>query len=237
MGTKKIILADDNEIFRRILEERISQEKELEVVKSVGNGLSLYEEIKKGYGDIVLLDTMMPILDGVSVLEKVQRENLPKKPNFIFLSGVHNARITERACSLGACYYLNKPFDLNILMYKLKTLDSDGCNILLEKEIEFVMRMLGISQKVNGYLYIRRAILLVLKNNGIMGSITKIIYPAIAEEYNTTDKNVERSIRSCIKKAYDENPNRYLYGLLELGKRPTNAELIWAIARELMNAL
>ena len=237
-NVKKIIIADDNELFRKILEERINREIDLQVIKSFDNGFLLYEEILKEYADLVILDMLMPVLDGIGVLEKVNKKVLAKKPKFILFSGLDEMKYIEKAFSMGASYYLKKPFNLDILMQRIKALDheEDGINIIkLEKELEVIMNKLGISQKVNGYFYIKKAILMVLKNNGVMDSITKVIYPSIADEYNTTDKNVERSMRSCIKKAYKDNKKNYLYGLsLDLGEKPTNAELIQKISDKLI---
>ena len=233
--TKKIIIADDNEFFRDILEERINEEDGLEVIKSLGNGSLVYEEILKGHADLVILDIIMPVLDGIGVLEKVQNENLIKKPKFICFSGLDEMKLVKKAFSMGASYYLKKPFSLEVLIERIKALDYEENNIL-EKELEDIMGKLGISQKVNGYLYIKKAILMVIKNNGVMDSITKVIYPYIANEYNTTDKNVERSIRSCIKRAFkDEKENCWYRLSLDLSDKPTNAEFIQKIANKLIN--
>lgn len=233
---KKIIIADDNEFFREVLTGRINKEKDLQVVKCLGNGLSLYEEILKGYADIVIVDVVMPLLDGIGVLEKIQDTTLNKKPEFIFFSGLDDIELIKRTLSMGVHCYLKKPFDLDSLVQKIQLLDINGnsnANLFYEK-FENIIDKLGISRKVNGYLYIKEAIFMISKSNGFINSMTKIVYPYIANKYNTTDKNVEKSIRSCIKKSYKENKKNYTYMLLS-NKQPTNAELIQKISSKLID--
>lgn len=237
-GTTNIIIADDNEFFRNILEERIKNELGLNLVKSVENGILLYDEILKGYADVVILDMIMPGLDGMGVLEKIKGVDLPNKPCYIFFSGIDEPKLTQKALEMGASFYLKKPFDLDILIERIRGLRKErskrSSNKTLDNVINGIMTKLGISQKLNGYIYIKKAILMVFENKGSIDSITKVIYPQIAAECNTTDKNVERSIRNCIERAYKENDLSKSYKLFNLCRKPTNSEFIMKIANKLM---
>ena len=235
-GMTNIIIADDNELFRGVLEERIKEEPGLNLVKSVNNGFCVYEEILKGYADVVILDMIMPGLDGIGVLEKLKDVYLPNNPHYIIFSGIDEPKLTQKALDMGASYYLKKPFDLDVLIQRIRSLKEkqSSKNIIIDNAIDGIMARLGISQKLNGYTYIKKAILIVFKNKGSMDSITKIIYPKIAAECKTTDKNVERSIRNCIERAYKENALEKIYNSLNLHRKPTNSEFIMRVANKLM---
>ena len=234
----KIIVADDDKFYRNIIVERIEQEEDLEVVKSLENGDLVYEEILKGYADVAILDMIMPHIDGLGVLEKLSSTNLIKIPKFIFLSGIDDSNLTQRVLDLGASYYLKKPFDLDLLVSRIRNLvkDDNRTSVISNNDIvDVVISFFGISEKLSGYKYIKMAIEVVVENNGVMDSITKIIYPKIARKYNTTDKNVERNIRNCIEQAYSEG--RLNIGVFNLEKRPTNSEFIKEVAKKVMNML
>ena len=231
-----IIIADDNKSFRDILEERIEKEPGFNLVTSVENGTLVYEEILKGYADVVILDMIMPELDGLAVLEKVKGLELTHRPHFIFFSGIDETKLAQRALEMGASYYLKKPFDLDVLIERIRNLkeEKDSKNIAIDNEINGLITKLGIQKKLKGYVYIKKAIWMVFKNKGSMGSITKTIYPKIANEFKTTDKNVERSIRNCIERAYKENALGKTYQLFNLYRKPTNSEFIMKVASKLM---
>ena len=86
------------------------------------DGLEAVEMIKNAKPDIAIIDVIMPQLDGLGVLEKINESNLDKKPLFIVLSAVGQDKITARALELGAQYYVVKPFDISLLMRRIKEL-------------------------------------------------------------------------------------------------------------------
>ena len=117
-----ILVADDNIDFAKNLTSYIEKEDEMEVIGIAKDGLEAVEMIKNAKPDIAIIDVMMPQLDGLGVLEKINESNLDKKPLFIVLSAVGQDKITARALELGAQYYVVKPFDISLLMRRIKEL-------------------------------------------------------------------------------------------------------------------
>ena len=120
----KILIADDNKDFSDILMEFINRQEDMEVVKVAGNGEEACGMIQEVEPDIVILDVIMPYLDGIGVLERVTTMNLEKRPLFVMLSAVGQDKITERALSLGAEYYIVKPFDMETLVNRIRQLKN-----------------------------------------------------------------------------------------------------------------
>ena len=117
-----ILVADDNIDFAKNLTSYIEKEDEMEVIGIAKDGLEAVEMIKNAKPDIAIIDVIMPQLDGLGVLEKVNESDLDKKPLFIVLSAVGQDKITARALELGAQYYVVKPFDISLLMRRIKEL-------------------------------------------------------------------------------------------------------------------
>lgn len=117
-----ILVADDNVDFAKNLTNYIEKEDEMEVIGIAKDGLEAVEMIKNTKPDIAIIDVIMPQLDGLGVLEKINESNLDKKPLSIVLSAVGQDKITARALELGAQYYVVKPFDISLLMKRIKEL-------------------------------------------------------------------------------------------------------------------
>ncbi len=120
----RVLIVDDNQNFCTILSEHISEQDDLEVVGIANNGLKAVDLIKETMPDIVVLDIIMPHLDGLGVLEKVGELELIDKMKFIILSAVGQDNITRRAINLGATYYVIKPFDFDLFIDRLRQLSK-----------------------------------------------------------------------------------------------------------------
>ena len=117
-----ILVADDNIDFAQNLTSYIEREEEMEVIGIAKDGVEAVDMIKNAKPDVAIIDVIMPQLDGLGVLERVNESTLDKKPLFIVLSAVGQDKITARALELGAQYYVVKPFDINLLMRRVKEL-------------------------------------------------------------------------------------------------------------------
>lgn len=120
----KIVLADDNKDFSQILMEFLNKQEDMEVVGCAANGVEACELVKAYEPDVLILDVIMPYLDGIGVLEKIQMMNDINKPLVVMLSAVGQDKITERALGLGAAYYIVKPFDMDTLTMRIRQLKS-----------------------------------------------------------------------------------------------------------------
>jgi two-component system response regulator (stage 0 sporulation protein A) len=253
-----IVIADDNKEFGDILYEYLNNQSDIEVTGIARDGVEACELITAKTPDIAILDIIMPHLDGLGVLEKMNSLPLKKRPLFIILSAVGQDKITQRALSLGAEYYIVKPFDMDVLVSRIRQLKDTAQSAVirsdyavdvkamhhvpaqrnLEVEVTNIMHEIGVPAHIKGYQYLRDAIMMVVKDLDIINSITKQLYPSIAREYNTTPSRVERAIRHAIEVAWSRGQVEAIDALfgytVNIGKgKPTNSEFIAMVADKL----
>ena len=121
MEKLNVAIADDNERMVDLLSTLVKGDKELELVGQAVDGQEIYKIIKEKEPDVVLLDIIMPKMDGITVMEKLNEDpSVRKRPAFIIISAVGQERIIEDAFRLGACYYIMKPFDSKEMVARVK---------------------------------------------------------------------------------------------------------------------
>ena len=257
MEKLKIAIADDNERMVRLLGKIVESDDELNVVGTAKDGEEAYEIIKNKQPDVVLLDIVMPKLDGLGVMDKVNKDTtLKKRPAFIMISAIGQEKITEDAFDLGADYFIMKPFDNEMVLNRIRHIkdkNRHGTEIkkvnAYEKKEEYVERNLeadvtniiheiGVPAHIKGYQYLREAIMIAVKDMEVINAVTKILYPEIARRYGTTALRVERCIRSAIEIAWDRASPETLpkyFGCTVSSQRgkPSNAEFIALLAERL----
>ncbi|MCL2354804.1 MAG: sporulation transcription factor Spo0A, partial [Oscillospiraceae bacterium] len=201
-----VLLADDNHEFTMTLVGYLEKEEDMEVIGIAKDGKEACDMIVNTEPDIVLLDVIMPYLDGLGVLEEMAAREMKKRPIFIMLSAVGQPKITARAIDLGAEYYVVKPFDIELLIKRVREIKnyrpSPQQNIMINREIKapyieigngnknsegsleaLVTNMihgLGVPAHIKGYQYLREAIMMVINDIDIINQITKQLYPEIA---------------------------------------------------------
>ena len=224
----RVLIADDNLEFAMTLHDNLSQDDDMEIVGMAKDGEEAYNMIKERQPDIALLDVIMPHLDGLGVLELINSTPLEKVPLCIMLSAVGQDKITQKAIGLGAEYYVVKPFDIDVLMKRMKEFkfyepipakggftsreiksqyielapESKKDENNLEALVTNVIHEVGVPAHIKGYQYLREAIMMVVNDIDIINQITKQLYPEIAEKYKTTPSRVERAIRHAIEVAW-----------------------------------
>ena len=212
------------------------------------NGEQILTIIEEKSPDVVILDIIMPHLDGIGVLENLQSLR-SKRPKIIMLTAFGQESITQRVVELGADYYILKPFNMDVLASRIRQLAT---TITMQRplvaqaikaqpvdvEVTNIIREIGIPAHIKGYQYLRDAIMMIISEMELLGAVTKILYPRIAEKYSTTPSRVERAIRHAIEVAWSRGNldmiNR-LFGYtikLEKGK-PTNSEFMAMVADKL----
>jgi len=227
-----VLIADDNKEFCNILSDYFLSQKDINVVGVAKDGVEVLELIEQTNPDLVVLDIIMPHLDGLGVLERLNTMNLNPMPRIIILSAVGQDKITQRAISLGADYYVVKPFDMDVLANRIRDMfnnsissdsvrkasvssatsssslmmdvkpKSNNGSMDLESEITNIIHEIGVPAHIKGYMYLREAITLVVNDIELLSAVTKELYPAIAKKYNTTASRVERAIRHAIEVAW-----------------------------------
>jgi two-component system response regulator (stage 0 sporulation protein A) len=252
----RILVADDNVEFGEIVCDYLSNCDDIEVIGRAEDGLEAIRLIDELDPDIVILDIIMPHMDGLAVLEHYYKVPVSEKPMFIILSAVGQDKITQQAVSLGAEYYIVKPFDLEILVERIRQLKKGDILInrpdsvktapktrgikpsSLENRITQIMRDVGVPAHIKGYQYMRDAVMLVIEDIELISSVTKRLYPELARRYKTTPSRVERAIRHAIEVAWtrgqvDTIHELFGYTINTKKGKPTNSEFIAMIADKL----
>ena len=258
-----VLVADDNNDFTITLSNYLKQEEDMEIVGIAKDGNEAYDMLVELKPDILLLDIIMPHLDGLGVLEKIADSDIEKKPLCIILSAVGQDKITQKAITLGAQYYIVKPFDISLLVKRMKELKNyqpapfksfitreiknQYIDIAPEKKkdqenlealVTNIIHEVGVPAHIKGYQYLREAIMMVVKDTDVINQITKQLYPEIAGKYHTTPSRVERAIRHAIEVAWgrgqtDSVENIFGYTVSANRGKPTNSEFIAMIADKL----
>lgn len=223
-----VLIADDNNEFAMTLMSYLEKDEDMEVVGRAKNGEEAYEMIVSTKPDIVLLDVIMPHLDGLGVLEKLNSTAMEKRPTCIMLSAVGQDKITQRALNLGAQYYVVKPIDIEVLIKRVKDVrhfqPAQNKGSFLSREIKAqyieidsekqkseenlealvtnIIHEVGVPAHIKGYQYLREAIMMVVNDIEVINQITKQLYPDIAKKFHTTPSRVERAIRHAIEVAW-----------------------------------
>ncbi|WP_027701602.1 sporulation transcription factor Spo0A [Metaclostridioides mangenotii] len=255
----KIVLADDNKDFCQVLNEYLSNEDDIEVLGIAKDGIEALDLVKKTQPDLLVLDIIMPHLDGLGVIEKLNSMDIAKFPKIIVLSAVGQDKITQNAISLGADYYIVKPFDFVVFINRIRELVSNKSVKIepkqnyetqmtrsdfvknvgnIETEITNIIHEIGVPAHIKGYLYLREAIKMVIENVELLGAVTKELYPSIAKKFNTTPSRVERAIRHAIEVAWsrgkvDTINQLFGYTVHNTKGKPTNSEFIAMISDKL----
>ncbi|NLJ97924.1 MAG: sporulation transcription factor Spo0A [Tissierellia bacterium] len=261
MEKATVLIVDDNREFCDILSNFVERDDHFKVVGIAKDGLEALDKISEEEPDVLILDIIMPHLDGLGVLEKLHGLGLEKTPKIVILSAVGQDQITQRAIELGADYYVVKPFDFKVFMKRLRQIiglsnglsntaennyikmpTTVGINVNTTKNLEAritnVIHEIGVPAHIKGYQYLREAISMVIEDMELLGAVTKELYPNIANVYNTTPSRVERAIRHAIEVAWTRGKvdtiNKIFGYTVNTNKgKPTNSEFIAMVADKL----
>ena len=244
MNKIKVLLVDDNKDLIDMVNEYFSSHAVIEVRDVAYDGNEALSYLKKSKYDIVLLDLIMPKMDGIRLLEEVNKENINTK--IIVLTSYNSPEVIRKVSGLGIKYFMLKPFELSELenkileysqdIYNTKTIDLVYSN--LQMSITKLLHELGVPSHIKGYMYIREGITLIYNKPDLSSAITKELYPMIAKKYRTTSSRVERAIRHAIEISW----NRANWELMEeifgysvdIDKaKATNSEFIVTLADKL----
>lgn len=255
MEAIKVLIVDDNKRIVTILKEALERESDMKVVGTASDGEEALRKISTLRPDVVLLDLIMPKVDGLGVMERMKKGAPTLSPEFVVVSAVSQERVTENAFRLGAAYYILKPFDTRVVVSRVRAVgqnEKDGeqgqrvintvfenkhrrMEDTLESDVTDVIHEIGVPAHIKGYQYLRDAIIMSVNDSEMLGAITKVLYPTIARNYKTTSSRVERAIRHAIEVAWSRGRMETIEELfgytVNSGKgKPTNSEFIALIA-------
>ncbi len=256
INKKKVMILDDNKDFLEILRNYVDTKEELEVVCYDYDGKNADKLITEYNPDIILLDIVMPEKDGLNVLEDMAKRENYKMPLVVVMSSIGQEKITQTAISLGAMYYVVKPFDIKKLVDRVVELivESDVGDLKItqsaaitkheieknniEAKVTKTIHDIGVPAHIKGYQYVREAIIMAVEDEEIINAVTKSLYPRLAQKYKTTPSRVERAIRHAIEVAWNRgqievHDKIFGYTVNSNKGKPTNSEFIAMIADRL----
>ncbi|ANU23454.1 sporulation transcription factor Spo0A [Planococcus donghaensis] len=243
----KIAIADDNRELVGLMKDYLNLQPNMEVVNVAYNGKTCIEMLKSEKIDILLLDIIMPYLDGIAVLDEIKENDDLQGIDVIMLSAFGQESIMSQAADYGASYFIMKPFETDRLVVQINHIMNKRSNTPEEPEVKptrediitNMVKDIGIPPHLKGYSYLKEAVSLVLEQPEFLNKITKELYPGIAAKFDTTSSRVERSIRHAIEQAWTRNETVdhiseiFGYSVAHLESKPTNSEFIAMVADSL----
>ena len=241
-----ILMIDDNINLIEMVKEYFKQSEEVNILFEAHDGEEGINEIEKNKDkiDLIILDLIMPIKDGIYVLNEMKKRNINKK--VIVATSYNAAEVIREVSEYGVSYYILKPFDLSDLekrIYDITKKEKSNKNIdfytsNLQVSITKMLHELGIPSHIKGYQYIREAVNIIFENPSVIGGITKELYPELAKKFNTTASRVERAIRHAIEVSWNRGNWDFMEEVfghsVDIDKaKPTNSEFIVTIADKL----
>ena len=251
----RVLIADDNKEYADTLSRNLATDYKINVCGIAYDGFQVLEMVDILKPDVLILEIVLPSLDGVGVLERLSHKKLEKRPQIIVSSSLRQDKIAQSCMNLGADYFMVKPVNFESLIGAIKRSCGElsiGGGALLnnsfskqqravmdtETMVTEIIHEIGIPAHIKGYQYLRHSIMLVIENLDVINSITKKLYPTVASDFNTTASRVERAIRHAIEVAWDRGDTEVLnsifgYTVANSKGKPTNSEFIAMIADKL----
>ena len=239
---KKVLLADANEDFRRVLRESIEQEEGFWVAGETGDGGELLRRMELLRPDLLVMDVLLPGVDGLSLLRQAKEREIPM-PKVILVSAFCTDQVVGEAMALGVSYFVPKPCEPNALLDRMQSVFGKPATPeeradALKNLVTAVIHEIGVPAHIKGYQYLREAIIITVNDMEVINAVTKVLYPAVAKRFATTPSRVERAIRHAIEVAWDrgdlETLQKYFgYTVSNSKGKPTNSEFIAMIADRL----
>ncbi|MER2106666.1 MAG: sporulation transcription factor Spo0A [Solibacillus sp.] len=253
MTKVKVAIADDNRELVKTMELYFANHPDIEIIATAANGKICINQLEDHTPDVLLLDIIMPHLDGLAVLEAMYNDERLANIQVIMLTAFGQEDVMKQAVNFGASYFMLKPFEFDQLVQKIlhcagqkkdgekrqSVLQSQSPQKLNQRQLDTtitsIIKEIGVPAHIKGYSYLREAIQMVYYDIELLGSVTKILYPEIAKKFGTTPSRVERAIRHAIEVAwnrgsYENISEMFGYTVHHMKSKPTNSEFIAMIA-------
>lgn len=249
-----VLIADDNKEYADTLSRNLTADYKINVCGIAHDGFKVLEMVDILKPDVLILEIVLPSLDGIGVLDRLSCKKMEKRPKIIVSSSLRQDRLAQSCMNLGADYFMVKPVNVESMIGAIKR----SCGELVfggvlanngfpktkqpvmdtETMVTEIIHEIGIPAHIKGYQYLRHSIMLVIDNLDVINSITKKLYPTVASDFNTTASRVERAIRHAIEVAWDRGDPEVLnsifgYTVTNTKGKPTNSEFIAMIADKL----
>lgn len=252
MEKYKVYILEENQELLNNIKQNLENSGRFEIVGSANKSIDCLNALSHSRCDLLICNLMLQNIDGIGVITKLNEINKLAYQRVVCISAFTNAMIGESLEKLNVNYCFKIPFDFEYFkntLLKIMSSQTIGREIQndeskkyqkvkIENEITEILHEVGIPAHIKGYMYLRTAILTTYYNIEILGQVTKVLYPDIARQYNTTSSRVERAIRHAIEVAWnrgntDAIDDIFGYTVSATKSKPTNSEFIAMIADKL----
>ena len=235
------MVADNDKDFTAALESAFGKNPALELVGVASNGRQALELAEQTQPDLLMLDLVLPEVDGLTVIQRLRESGI----GMIVLSAFSSDSSNAVCAQMNVRYVMRKPIEIDVLMERIQQSrqaaampTAEDTELALEIRVTEVIHQIGVPAHIKGHQYLRDAIMMAVHDMEAVGAITKILYPSIAKKYHTTSSRVERAIRHAIEVAWDRGDLETLqsyfgYTVSGIKGKPTNSEFISMIADRL----
>ena len=235
MTKLKVVVADSDREFCNLLRDSFSRDEQIDLLAATESGVEAIEKIQRYQPDVLILDLVLPGIDGFEVMARIKKLTVAKKPKIIIASHLSGENFISKALNAGAAFFLDFSANRTSLRPSAYSARHSG----LDEKLSNIFITVGIPAHIKGYQYLREAIKMSIDNPELINSITKKLYPGIAERFNTSASKVERAIRHAIEVAWNrgkiENINS-IFGIkiYSPNDKPTNGEFIALLADKMI---
>ena len=237
-----VLVADESEAFCTQLSMAL-QNGGYQVIGTATDGQSALEQLRAAEPDVLVMDLMLPKVDGVTVLKSISPD---KRPKLLLMAAFATDYVSGIASSVGAEYLMLKPVLPQAVSERVQEIVESGRaadrrrrpETDIETMVTNVIHEIGVPAHIKGYQYLREAIIIAVGDMDVINAITKVLYPQVAKTFSTTPSRVERAIRHAIEVAWDRGDldtlQRFFgYTVSNTKGKPTNSEFIALIADRL----
>ncbi|HEY8348445.1 MAG TPA: sporulation transcription factor Spo0A [Clostridiales bacterium] len=250
-----VLIVDDNKQLCELLTESINSTGDMRVAGTASDGKTAMDMIRELEPDVVLLDIIIPNLDGLAVLEGIAGRKDGKRPAIIVSTSVGSESIIKRAMELGADYYILKPFEISVLITRIRQIcleEPAYGRVIARSDVEAqpyggdaarvvteLIRSIGVTPNLSGFNYLREAVLLGMEQPARLENVSRNIYTILADRHGTKARNIDRAIRCALTSA--QNKTRNSSNLMNImqdsilfnnGRRPNNSQVIAFLAKK-----
>lgn len=245
----RAVLADHNRDYLRLIADYLGETGIFTVEEYAFDGREVYEITREIKPDLLVLDLLLPVLDGFAVLEELLASGYSEPTKIAMTSFVGLDFVLRKAASYNVDYVFIKPFEKEVfkkrlveIMTGVKAAEPGPEKPRPDDIVTRHIKTVGITANVKGYYYLRDAILMVHENFDLMSRLTTGLYAKVAEKHNSTPERVERAMRHAIETAWNRGNLKVLedffgYTIHDSKGKPTNGEFIAMLADKLNTEL